>query len=113
MYNFQPWTFEESITFVRNLEIILKPLGFNVGLTGSVLYKGESSNDLDVIIFPHNTGKIDMEPVNDTLVKMGLTLLADRAKVANIWARKGSTDAKHVEAWKTSKGQKVDLFFLR
>jgi len=59
MNDYEPWTFEESLSFTRELQGLFKP------------------------------------------------------KVSNIWARKGSTDAKHVEAWKTPKGQKVDLFFLR
>lgn len=113
MNDYVPWTFDESLNFARELQGMFKPFGFNVGLTGSILYKGESSNDLDIIVYPQNSGKVDIDPLRDVLLAFGMTLLADRAKVANIWARKGSTDAKHVEAWKTPKGQKVDLFFLR
>ncbi len=108
-----PWTSEEGLTFVRALQEALAPLGFNVGLTGSVLLKGESTNDIDVIVYPHNAGKIDMGPVKAALEDFGLKLLADRIRVANVWARNGSTDTKHVEAWETEGGKKVDLFFLR
>lgn len=111
--DFEPWTFDESLDFTRELQRLFKPFGFNVGLTGSVLYKGESLNDLDVIVFPQNSGKMDIDKLREILEAYGLVQIASRAKVANIWARRGSTDAKHVEAWKNKKGQKVDLFFLR
>jgi hypothetical protein len=110
---FGGWTFVQALEFVRSLELVLAPLGFHTALGGSVLHTGQSTNDLDVIVFPHNVGRVDMDPVHAALVGMGLTLLADRLQVARIWVRKGSLDTKHVEAWKTPKGQKVDLFFLR
>lgn len=113
MKPYEAWTFVQSLEFVRSLELVLSPLGFHTALGGSVLHEGKSGNDLDIIVFPHNAGRLNMDPVHPALEGMGLTLLADRIQVSRIWVRKGSFDTKHVEAWKTPKGQKVDLFFLR
>lgn len=111
---YEAWTFVQSLEFVRHLEKVLEPLGFHTALGGSVLQEGKSSNDLDVIVFPHNNGRVNFDPIHQALRdEMGLVLLADRIQVARIWVRRGSFDTKHVEAWKTEKGQKVDLFFLR
>ena len=46
------WTLEEGIEFVRELDKALKGTGWEVSLGGSVLKKGKSSKDLDVILFP-------------------------------------------------------------
>lgn len=110
---YEAWTFVQSLEFVRKLEAVLEPLGFHTGLTGSVLQEGRSSNDLDIIVFPHNSGRVNYDPIHQALQDMGLKLLADRIQVARVWIRKGSFDTKHVEAWTTEIGQKVDLFYLR
>lgn len=111
--SFTPWTFDDALNLVRHLQVELEASGFHVAMAGSVLLKGESSNDLDVIVYPHTTAKIDMTTYRSILEGMGLRLLADRIRVAQIWKRSGSLDTKHVEAWETPSGQKVDLFFLR
>jgi hypothetical protein len=113
MSTYEAWTFVQSLEFVRKLETVLDPLGFHTGLTGSVLQEGKSSNDLDIIVYPHNSGRVNFDPIHQALKDMGLQLLADHTQVARVWIRKGSFDTKCVEAWKTEKGQKVDLFYLR
>ncbi len=65
------WSLEDGITFVRELESKLAPLGYHCGLTGSVLYKGFSNKDLDVIIYPHDATKandITFQKVSEMMV---------------------------------------------
>lgn len=113
--NFEGWTLEQALVFVRELEEVLSPLGFHCGLTGSILYKGQSDNDLDVTIFPHKTMQMDASMLPSAFEWLGLTRLADRVQVTRLWQRKDplGLDTKHVEAWKTADGRKVDFFFLR
>lgn len=47
-------TLEDSITFVRWLETQLIPHKAHCALAGSVLHRGSSEKDLDVIVYPRN-----------------------------------------------------------
>jgi hypothetical protein len=106
------WAIHEALEFVRMLEAHLAPVGFHATIAGSVLHKGESPNDLDVILFPHDTGSIDMPKVFEALEEAGLKPKHSRAAVARAWERQESADTKHVEVW-TFGERRVDLFFLR
>lgn len=48
----------KAIEICRGLENLLSPRGFHCALTGSVLYKGYSENDLDIIIYRHKSGEV-------------------------------------------------------
>lgn len=109
---YEPWTFEAALRFVRALEPLLAAAGFHVAMTGSVLNKGHSHNDLDLVLFPHDTGKVRMYDVRAALDLAGLSPVSSRAVVATAWERLKSNDAKHVEVW-TYENKRVDLFFLR
>lgn len=106
------WTFEEALAFVKQLEMWLEPAGFHAAMTGSVLSKGQSNKDLDLVLFPHDTSKIDMSFLRYSLGKAGLEPVHSRAKVAALWERQRSNDTKHVEVW-AYRNKRVDLFFLR
>lgn len=45
---------EDALTLIRELEPKFSDVGYHLGLTGSVLYKGESEKDLDLIAYPHD-----------------------------------------------------------
>ena len=109
------WQFASALIMVRRLEAALDPVGFHVGITGSVLTRGGSVNDLDLIVFPHSTGHVNMAEVRNALGEAGLQPAYSRAAVASAWERRGSFDTKHVERWKfiTDNDTKyIDLFFL-
>jgi hypothetical protein len=101
-----------ALILARVLEEALAPVGFHVGLIGSVLIKGQSSNDLDLVLFPNSTAKIDVLEVWQQLHKAGLRPVKTRAQVARAWEYSGSRDAKHVEVW-MYQNRRVDLFFMR
>lgn len=52
--------FDEALTLIRELEPKFAAAGYHLGLTGSVLYKGESEKDLDLIVYAHDVGEKKM-----------------------------------------------------
>lgn len=112
----EPWTLELAFDLIRKLEKHLAPVGFHIAMAGSVLHKGQSSNDLDLIAFPHDTSHVDMTKAFDALMSAGLVLVHPRWRVAKAWVRQESTDTKHVEVWnyiENGRDYRIDLFFLR
>lgn len=108
------WNIEKDLRFVQELQGYVQPLGFYVGLTGSVLFNGESSNDIDVILYPADSSKMNLTPVWEKLEELGWTRIASRGRVASVWEnRYQSTDMKNVEKWREPSGRIVDIFHLR
>jgi hypothetical protein len=99
------WTLEEGIEFVRKLENDLRNVGFHCALTGSVLYKGVSYKDLDVMIYPHDTTNCDWSMV-EVILKQGHSIeinLIDRLKYP---------DQKKV-FWSENNDKRIDFFFVQ
>jgi len=124
----RPWTIRQARRLVNELEARLA--GWYVALAGSVLLRGESSNDLDLIFYPHTSTKI-WRPFADSLMydlkidelyrvlrECGLTQLASADRVKEVWAagrsakRGPSDDQKWVEIWMYDE-QRVDVFVMR
>lgn len=108
------WTLEQALPFLRELDPHLRTVGYSCALGGSVLHKEPEveRHDLDVIVFPTNSNNRDVDALRGVLVGLGWTLTAPEHKVKSIWRRKGSTDSKHVEVWRTPDRKRVDLFLL-
>jgi hypothetical protein len=94
------------------LQKVTEPAGFHTGMLGSVLLRGQSRKDLDLVLYPHHSEALDRTRLDEALVSFGLKRLADRAKVTRIWRDFGSSDNKHVEVWQWGK-KRVDFFFLK
>jgi len=114
------WTLDNALSFVRELNIRLNTVGFYVGITGGVLFKGESQKDLDVIIYPTSTTDMDWNRVYPVLEGLSLKQVSNKLATQGVWRTKGSKDQKHVEVWqfdktapKTFRNARVDLFFLK
>lgn len=106
------WSLEQGIEVCRLIQAAVQPLGFHVGLAGSVLTKGASSKDLDVIVYPHNrTSRPPVAAIHEALNGIGVVLTWDREFINKIRVEKGSTDTKHVEAF-LYQGKRIDVFFL-
>lgn len=105
------WSLEQAVELCRLLSAHLKPVGYAVGLTGSVLTAGQSKKDLDLIVFPLDTSAADGRRLNECLLEFGFRLLYTTDVVRARWARLGSQDAKVVSVWQYE-GKRVDLFFL-
>jgi hypothetical protein len=48
-----PLTLEDGVRICREMEERLAPIGYHAGLTGSLLFRGRSNKDADIIIYPH------------------------------------------------------------
>lgn len=60
-----------ALELARWLEGECKPYAIHIGLTGSVLYRGESANDLDLIAYPHNDAKpCTRDEIADRVIKI-------------------------------------------
>lgn len=105
------WTREEAFWVIERLEPIMAEMGAHVALGGSVLYRGSSTKDLDIIVYPHNADKFntwETYPLKQKLAeffKSGGTF-NDCTGVSQI------RDGKEVAWLKTPKGKRVDFFFL-
>lgn len=100
------WTRETAFNFLVPLEAKLAAEGYHCALAGGVMYKGSSTKDLDVIVYPH-----DRE--NCLPVDAIWHFLVDLLKPG--WAGKagGSTrDGKDVRMMYTKAGR-IDFFFLK
>lgn len=107
------WTRDEATLLLAGIAEELAARGFAVGLTVSVLTKGFSSHDLDIIIYPLQlTAETDWEIARQALVGAGFVCHIPVETVQAAWRRKGSLDEKRVEVWLFNK-RRVDVFFLR
>lgn len=106
------WTIEEAQALAAHLLPHLLSMGFHLGIAGSVALVGRSDNDLDLIVYPLNATRADVQDARDMLTTAGLKCLMNHHRVARAWRERGSTDTKHVEVW-SYRGKRVDVFFLR
>lgn len=113
------WRLDEALRLVRHLSPILLEAGWGIGLTGSVLLTGKSYNDVDIIVYPQNDGKIDRESLYQALIQGGLDQRFTVGEVHRAWHQQGSSDCKHVEVWSVRdpdvmpKAARVDVFILQ
>lgn len=109
-----PWNLQEAQALVAKIWEPLAQAGFHVGLTGSVLYKGSSDKDLDLIVYPHKTGEKTLNDAVRALKSLGFVRWFNYKAVR---AARGQGDFeygydnKKVEIWRYNK-KRVDIFFL-
>ncbi len=108
------WTMETALEVVREIEKDLTDTGWHCGLTGSVLYKGASEHDLDLILYPRD--KSNEQPrdlVRNALMFQSFYLVRTDKAVQRHWRTIGSNDTKSVEVYFQAKTKRrVDVFFL-
>lgn len=100
------WTLDSALPVLRALEAVASKEGFHVALSGSVLYRGHSAKDLDVVVYPHN---------------VNLYRAKDRARLLQSFQAAGFSDPYGVSPSCNDKdvvvvkngGKRIDLFFLR
>ncbi len=106
----------EGLGLITMLQERLIIRGWCIALTGSVLFKGSSTKDLDLVLFPVQKPPLwdhvaETEELAHLLVDCGLNRVHTRDVVTARWRRIGSADTKHVEVWEYN-GKRVDLFFF-
>ena len=108
------WTMDEAREFIDKVRAAVQPAGWEVGLTGSVLQRGESTKDLDLILFPHHkTGPLDLDALREALRSVPRFLPHVTVEQVHAhWRKIGSPDSKHVEVWQYRSCRRVDLMIL-
>ncbi len=106
------WQRDEAILFCRYLSVFLVPCGYVVALTGSVLIKGESFKDLDIVVFPMSSKEFNIERLYVGLRMAGLSQVRDVKSMHAGWRSKGLSDEKHVEVWSIC-NKRVDFLILK
>ncbi len=104
------WTRELAIKLVEKLEPELAKIGAHCALAGSVLYKGESKKDLDIIIYPHKSdwnNPFQVEPI-----KLFLHGFFKGATIKDCGGVSQIRDAKQVSWLMTPNNRRIDFFFL-
>ncbi len=106
------WNRLESLAVFESLEPIVAKLGYHCALAGSVLYRGHSDKDLDIILYPHNTEDgLSIDQLWGNLV--GHFVPMECGKCASGYAARSKRDDKQVRWMKFSNGKRIDFFFLK
>ena len=100
------WTIEQACDFCTNLHNYLVTFGYDVGLAGGILLRGESNKDIDIIIYPLKKISSDFNAMYQSLPNFGLKFV--RLPNNNFGYQ---DDGKRVEIW-DFQDKRVDLFFL-
>jgi hypothetical protein len=103
------WSRRSGYALIQLLERALKP-HYHVALAGSVLMRGESEHDLDLIIFPHKAQHFVLQEIHDGL-RNHMNLIVTRDRLRELWAKRGITDTKHVEVWEF-RSKRVDVIIF-
>lgn len=106
------WTLQEAIEFIRKLDPMLRLVGYTTALTGSILYRGFSHKDLDIMVYPLSSKHPNPEGVKLEFERIGMTMLKDILVTQASWAARGSDDKKCVEIWADDRGRRIDIFYV-
>lgn len=105
------WTREQAFWVIELLEPLLANAGAHCALNGSVLYRGSSTKDLDLIVYPHKSvigEHWDTYPLKQLIRGFFQSNHFNDCKGAS-----QVRDGKEVSWLTTPKGKRVDIFFLR
>ena len=94
---------------IPSLQLELNARGWHCALAGSVLNKGESKHDLDIVVFPHCSENASIVKMREGLHAAGLHIERTAEELRRFWREKGSEDRKHVEIWATAQGRRIDV----
>lgn len=89
----------------------LRMAGWELGITGSVLFEGSSTKDGDIIVYPTDESSFDLGLLYAALETLGLNQEFSYPELIKVWRVSKSNDIKHVEVW-SYKGKRLDLFIL-
>jgi hypothetical protein len=103
------WTFEAGLAWCCQANRLLLDHNVHTALTGSVLFKGSSKKDLDIIIYPHKTS-CRIPFINEICNILSLRFVEDRT---NAHSRYSDSDHKKVYHTETESGKRIDIFMLQ
>lgn len=118
-YKVKPWSLNDARRLIKKLEKSCAEIGWHVGLHGSVLMRGRSSKDLDLIFYPHTMIRrrqirYPLEMLHEVLEEQGLELIFTHQELLEYHKNNGEnrTDEKWIEVWKLGE-RRVDVFVMR
>lgn len=103
------WTYALALQLINQLDPLLREIGWVSGLTGGVLFRGESYKDLDIIIYPFEDGG-NFPPEQrsrDAVTQLLFGLGFERHEYGS-----PSSCLNDVEIWQLN-GKRVDFFFFQ
>lgn len=100
-----PWTLDRGLALLRGLEAELSAVGYHCALAGSVMYRGQSAKDLDVVIYPHKTQLADDVELQRVLEEFGF----NHVEAAGY---RHENDNKQVDIY-DFRGRRVDVMRLQ
>lgn len=104
-------TLEKAIEVCREIEELLKPIGYHCGLTGSCLYAGKSEKDVDIIIYPHLVSKqLSLKEILNSLKKFHTNMYPSQSK--NLPPQIAPSTMDKLVVVGDYDGIRIDLFFL-
>lgn len=95
----------------ERLEPKMAEHGAHIALGGSVLYRGTSEKDLDILVYPHTRN--DAEGWNTAPLKQVLKAFFRAETFRDCEGVSQIRDQKEVGWLLTPKGKRVDFFFLK
>jgi hypothetical protein len=104
------WTLTTALPVLIALEAHLAPVGYHVAVVGSVLVKGASQKDLDIIVMPHKSrgaGANELAPAQDAIE----AFFSKRLHQCLSTPEK-PRDCKVVFWLRDFEGRRIDFFFL-
>lgn len=104
------WTRETALEIIPALEAKLSEHGAHIALGGSVLYRGTSEKDLDIIIYPH---KRDDEGGWATFAIKAVLMSHFKTGLNDCEGFSQVRDDKEVAWMKLPDGRRIDFFFLK
>lgn len=91
---------------LRAMSDAIEPLGWHAGAAGSVMIEGESTSDLDVLVYPHRMRKtLDVDAalrliqLRTALSTARMRLIHDHATTRAERHSRGCDDEKVMEKW--------------
>lgn len=100
------WTLAEGVNIIQDLDPLLRKVGIVCALTGSVIFKGESTKDLDIILYPYDDRILAFSPakLEEVLVSFGF-------KRTQGMSVEELRYPKEIQIWEFN-GKRVDFIFL-
>lgn len=105
------WTRDQAIRFVVSVERALNR-EWHAAIAGSVLFRGSSDHDLDIIVWPRESGA-NVTSIFTALDSLGLTLYITADQMLASRVAQGSCDTKHVEVWHCPDARRVSVVVLK
>lgn len=96
------WNVDQGLALCADLENILKDCGAHVALGGSLMYRGFSLKDCDIVVYPHVQGSLKVTKIISKLGDFGF-----------VESQSNGSFEKGPQIWIAEKDKKrVDFLFM-